>query len=280
MPITATNFKRIYDPSIGEDQSWYINDHCFMQDDAGLWHLFGITHAEPASPLDEKHFAHATSNDLWAEQWDKQPPVLHADENLGETHVWAPHIIRHDNQYWMFYCAGGDDHTRYRIHLATSPDLWQWTRHAKNPLITDGFDARDPMVLHVGSEWIMYYTATRPATGGVHVVLASRSSNLIQWSKPIVVFESNKSGTFGGPTESPFVIHHNNRYYLGMCLGDPYACTAFYQSDDPMHWDIHNEVGRVPAHAAEVIALPDGKYAVSHCGWGQGGVYLAELLID
>ena len=45
----------------------------------------------------------------------------------------------------------------------------------------------------------------------------------------------------------------------------------------PFHWELANEVGKFPAHAAEVIELPEGKSYVSRCGWGEGGVYLAEL---
>lgn len=37
-------FVKIYDPSVGENEHWYINDHCFIQDTNGLWHMFGITH--------------------------------------------------------------------------------------------------------------------------------------------------------------------------------------------------------------------------------------------
>jgi hypothetical protein len=55
--VKAGEFVRIYDPSVGEKEKWYINDHCFASGDDGQWHLFGITHAEPANPMDEKHAA-------------------------------------------------------------------------------------------------------------------------------------------------------------------------------------------------------------------------------
>lgn len=105
--IQAGEFKRIYDPSVGEDERWYINDHCFIRDQDGLWHMFGITHAEPAAPLDERFLAHATSPRLLDASWRKHDHVMHVNPEVGETHVWAPHVIRHDGQYWMFYCGGG-----------------------------------------------------------------------------------------------------------------------------------------------------------------------------
>ncbi len=107
-------FSKIYDPSVGEKQPWYINDHTFIRAEDGTWHLFGITHREPANAQQEKFFAHATAPDLMG-PWKKQAPVLQADEKENETVVWAPYVLRHGGIYWMFYCAGGKDHTKFHI---------------------------------------------------------------------------------------------------------------------------------------------------------------------
>ena len=48
-------------------------------------------------------------------------------------------------------------------------------------------------------------------------------------------------------------------------------------SNDPFHWDIEDRVGHIVSHAAEVVRDMDGKWYVSRCGWGEGGVYLAPL---
>lgn len=69
-------------------------------------------------------------------------------------------MIFHDKLFYMYYCGGGKDHTRYEINLAVSPDLKTWTRSPKNPMVADGFDARDPFILRVGADWVMDYTAT------------------------------------------------------------------------------------------------------------------------
>lgn len=87
-PPLRVGFRRIFDPSLGESEPWYINDHCFIRAEDGLWHMFGITHEEPAAPLDEKFFSHATARDLWG-PLRKLAPVMHADRSAGETHVWA-----------------------------------------------------------------------------------------------------------------------------------------------------------------------------------------------
>jgi beta-fructofuranosidase len=167
--VSAGSFEHIYDPSVGETEPWYVNEHTFVLDHDGTWHLIGITHAEPANPFDEKHLAHATAPDLHG-PWTKRPFALSADEAWGETQLWAPHVIRHDDRYWMFVCGGGDTKTDYRIQLATSDDCVRWTRHEDNPMVVDGFEARDPMVLRVGDRWVMYYTATSAPEGGNHVV--------------------------------------------------------------------------------------------------------------
>ena len=287
--VTAGAFEKIYDPSVGQDRPWYINDHCFAQGEDGTWHLFGITREEPARAHDEDNFAHASSPELTAAPWRKRPFALSTRPDLGELHLWAPHVVEHDGLYYMYYCAGGfDDRGRvdsrnYRMHLATSPDLVAWTRHDANPLFTDGFDARDPMVLRVGDEWVMYYTANDPPEGGAHVVAARTSGDLVNWSDRRVVFDSGRRGTSGGPAESPFVVRRGDWYYLfvgprGGYRG-PYGYTGtdVYRSRDPFDFDRADHVGFLDAHAPEVVRDASGEWHISHCGWGQGGVYLAPL---
>ncbi len=275
-------FFKIYDPSVGEKQEWYINDHCFIRGANGTWHLFGITHAEPADPIDEDNFAHATAGKLTQVPWDKKPFALTVDPKSEEEHLWAPHVIFHEGTFYMYYCAGAKDSKKYKIHLATSKDLNEWKRHPENPMVVDGYDARDPFILKVDDKWVMYYTATSEPAGGDHVVACQVSRDLIHWSDRRIVFrdKSNPNGTSGGPTESPTVIHRGPYYYLFIGPRRSYLSTGVYRSKDPFEWDIKNRVGHIQSHAAEVIRDVDGKWYVSHCGWGQGGVYLAPLYWD
>jgi predicted GH43/DUF377 family glycosyl hydrolase len=272
--FTVGEFKRIFDPSIGEKEQWYVNDHTFIRAEDGQWHLFGITHAEPANPLDEKFFVHATAPDLLG-PWTKREPMLQADSSKQETLVWAPYVLHHDGTYYMYYCAGGADHSKYQIHLATSKDLFHWERSAANPMVIDGFDARDPMVVRVNGQWIMYYCATdKPQGGDHHTVKCVVSKDLVHWTDPKEVFSSPIGGSFGGPTESPFLVERKGKYYLFMCNGGTVSC---YISDSPFHWDIANCVGTITSHAVEIVVTPEGKWYASNCGWGHGGVDLAEL---
>ena len=221
-------------------------------------------------------FAHATATNLLG-PWTKQASILAVDSSQKETVVWAPYVLEHDGRYWMYYCGGGEDHARYRIQLATSTDLWTWRRCTQNRMVVDGVDARDPMVLRVDDHWVMYYAATSTPQGGFHTVVSVTSRDLIHWSNCKEVFRSRTSGTYGGDTESPFVVHRNGKYYLFVCTNVGYNQTAAYESDSPFHWDLPHQVGQYPAHASEIIHTSDGKWYASRSGWGQGGVYLAEL---
>jgi len=292
--VTAGEFEQIYDPSVGETddttgapEDWYYNDHTFIQGADGTWHTFAITHEEPANPEDETFFGHATADTLLQQPWEKQPAVIPAtgtDTGPGESgdhHVWAPHVIEDDGTYYMYFAGGVVDepapHTRYKMQLATSTDLVNWTRSDANPLFEDGFDARDPMVMRVDDQWVMYYTANSTPSGGNHQVAYRTSDDLINWSEKQVAFEHPAAGTFGGPTESPFVVEYEGSWYLFVCCDGGYTTTRVYRSDDPLSFDYEDQVGTIDAHAAEVVQDDDGQFYVSAAGWGQDGLFLAPL---
>jgi hypothetical protein len=274
--VAAGKFVKVYDPSVGETSPWYYNDHTMVQDrKTGTWHVYAITHAEPANPLDEKSFGHATAPSP-SGPWTKQPPALVADPAAGESHIWAPYVLYDAGTYYMFYAGGTPDHTAYRMQLATSTDLVHWTRSTANPLFTDGFDGRDPMVHKVGNQWVMYYTANSEPSGGNHIVAYRTSTDLKHWSGRQTAFKHPEVGTFGGPTESPFVVQRGKDWYLFVCCDGGYESTKVYKSKDPLHFSLDQLVGTIQSHAAEVVQDGD-QWFVTGAGWGKGGLYLAPL---
>jgi arabinan endo-1,5-alpha-L-arabinosidase len=272
----AGTFERIYTPSEGELWPAYINDHSIVRGPDQRWHMFGITQPEPELIVgDERELAHATSPDLTAAMWTKQPNALRADENLGETLLWAPHVIQHDGLYYMFYTGGGKEGSAFQMRLATSPDLQAWTREPE-PLFIDGFEARDPFVLRVGERWVMYYTATDDPSGGTHIVAYRTSEDLRNWSERAVAHRDDDTGTGAGPTESPFVVARDGGYYLFIGPYADYVSTAVYFSRDPLLFT-GAPVAEIEAHAPEIVRDLDGTEYITRAGWGQGGVFLARL---
>ena len=271
--------RRLLDASPSAEEPWYINDHTLIQDAEGRWHVFGIWHAEPAAPLDETMFLHASADDLTGAEWTVHDPVLHARTGIGETHVWAPHVIRHRDRYWMFYAGGTADHSAYRMTLASSEDLFTWTPH-EQVLFEDGFDARDPMVIHDGTRWLLYYTRNATPEGGFHQVGVRTSDDLLHWSSPQVAYQSTVSGTYGGPTESPFVVRSGELWLLFVCESGEYDRTLVYASEDPLHFE---DAGRIEVdldeHCAEVVH--DGERTwITGGGWGRGGLTIRDLRIE
>ncbi len=270
-------FKQIYHSSAGEKEPWYINDHCFIHGQDG-WHIFGITHAHPASPMEEKNFAHATSPSLITVPFTKQPYALRTDNSLGENHLWAPHVIKRKDTYYMYYCAGSrQSNFHYRIHLATSKDLKTWTKAANNPVLEDFYDARDPMVFEDKGTYYLYYTANFDRENMHHVVNVRTSKDLLHWSSARTALIHPEIGTYGGPTESPFVVKIGEYFYLFCGPDGDYHRTVVYRSPNPLHWEHSSQIASFPSHACEVVQDTDGKWYASNAGWDLEGVFLAPL---
>jgi beta-xylosidase len=276
--VEAGKFTEIYDPTFGGKEAWSINDHTFIRGPDKKWHVFGITHILPLDFFKDpgKQLLHATADSLTQRPWHREAFAVVADaERYGEWLLWAPHVIQHDGTYYMFVCVGNKSGHQYKIHLLTSKDLWHWDRAPENPLLTDGFDARDPCVLRLEKEWVLYYTATSSPEGGHHIVACVISHDLRHWTGRRVVFTHPREGTFGGPTESPFVVRRGSSYYLFACDG---GTINVFLSKDPFHWEMTGQVGTIYAHASEVVRDVDGKWYISHAGWEKGGLALAPLI--
>jgi arabinan endo-1,5-alpha-L-arabinosidase len=270
----------IFDQSAGEKRPWYINDHCIVKGPDGRWHLFGITHEKEIVPPPEfEHFfAHAGSPSLMQVPWQKHPLALKYDRSLGETHIWAPHIIEKDGIYYMFF-AGGGGHWQSMIDLATSKDLFNWERPQVNPLFRDFYDARDPMVLKHGDEYLMYYCKTFSKADPKSTVALRRSKDLVHWSEPefALVLSDFPRVLNSGHTESPFVFERGGKFYMIVCTPYyHYRLTRVFVSDNPFKFDEKDEVTAFVAHCAEVVD-GSGKFYLSHAGWFYDGVYLAPL---
>ena len=278
-------------PNYLPNPKWHVNDHCFIIDEVNYWHMFGIVYPDPYSGDDSyvHYFGHAGSVTLSNIPWTELDPPFY--ETLGDGDVlWAPHVIRHGDTYYMFYCGGGE-WDAYEICLRTSTNLVTWSDY--QVLFTDGIQGRDPMVIWIKEEqkWVMYYTATSTSGGGYHVVAYRTSEDLYNWSGRNIAYYDYHGGNAYGNTESPFVVNRGEYYYLfvGPRPYDyptdelpnwehpGYVGTDVYRSINWDQWTNADYVGHIDAHAPEVIEDINGDWYISHAGVFQGGLFITTL---
>lgn len=257
---------------------WVPNDHCFVTDDHGRWHAFGITH--PLTGLDNVHAGenqsfHAVApegnlTDVLREgAWKDLPKVLPPAARTGEIRPnHAPYIVKHDDLYYMIY---GPTPLRY----ATSRDLLKWTPRGE---LCNAPAGRDPNILF----WNDTYHILICATTDVRMAV---SKDLVHWEgqRSILTMDCNVA------PESPTLIRHNGTFYLFVCAWDGIwdkndlqgayqHITHVYQSDDPSRFDINKEVARLNAHAPEIFQDEVTNWYISSVEWPHRGVSIARLV--
>lgn len=102
--------------------------------------------------------------------------------------VYKSFVLKHQDEYWMFYNAYGSQDQCEQIGLAWSADLRTWRQHPDNPLLRKGDPVRDrdhhiiadPWIMRRGDSWEMYYFAF----DGKHArECLATSTDLIHWVK-------------------------------------------------------------------------------------------------
>ena len=133
MTLTSTHDFGIQgenDPLLCETPFKFVKDFSLIRDHNGLWHVFSITgdfvgSHEWLEDGQERTFSHATSTDL--RHWTWHEPVISisndtyagCDLRFKDRNVWAPHVIRHGDTYYMFYTTI-NAHTAQCISLANT----------------------------------------------------------------------------------------------------------------------------------------------------------------
>lgn len=228
-------------PTINDEDD-DIHDHTWIQDETGIYHLF--FHNEGlVSGSDIEHY---TSSDLKNLNY-VGVALRHNPGGWDSYALWAPHVIKHGNNYFMFYTGttgpGGDPQAKQRIGLAVSTDLMTWKRFPVNycPGTTgdgciyecnecwttwggtaDSYNqqCRDPFVIWdpVNRHWVMFATAKSINQFGV--VTVAYSMNLINWTGAGFIDATRRlaSGigaqTTGGQAENPHIMSHDGTHYL------------------------------------------------------------------
>ena len=259
-------------------EAWVPNDHCFVKDASGYWHVFGITH--PRTDFEDVHLGEHQSFHAIAPRgslkhvmqdgtWQDLPKVLWPAERPGEPpENHAPYIVKHDNLYTMVY---GPTPIRY----AVSTDLLRWTPRGA---LGNAPDGRDPNILSWNHTHYLIVC-------GDHDVRIATSEDFADWKQhaPILTMEG------GIDPESPSLIHYNNTFYLFVCgwnglwdrqelQGAYQHVTYVYQSDNPLKFDFKGQVTTLNAHAPEIFRDEDGDWIISSAEWPHRGVSLARLV--
>jgi hypothetical protein len=211
----------------------YFKDFYFLKEN-GIFHLFyNVGKAGPTQdwgiPGNEQDLGHATSSDLV--NWIHHNRVIPIIPGTWEgTCISAPSIVKVGDNFKMTY-TGFDANGCQRIGLASSDDLFNWTRYP-NPVYEgpawtnwrpDGWaDCRDADLVEYNGNFLMY-TMVTPRLGSYGAVAVAKSSDLIHWT--------DLGAAVTDPVwmmESPHVIERNGYYYLfNVCAGH------VYKSADP-----------------------------------------------
>jgi beta-fructofuranosidase len=259
-------------------EDWVPNDHCFVRDESERWHAFGITH--PLTDVSNVHAGecllfHAVASpgplreSLKEGSWKDLRKVLPSSERPEEMPaIHAPWILKRNGLYHIVY---GPTPIRY----AVSTDLSNWT--PKGSLL-GAPNGRDPHIFVWNDTYHLIVC-------GLHDVRIATSRDFQTWTEHDPILEMKQ----GIDPESPFVVRHNETFYLFVCgwngewdrkdiQGAYQYKTYVFQSDNPLQFEIENEVAVLDAHAPEVFQDEAGDWFISSAEWPHRGVSIAHLV--
>jgi hypothetical protein len=222
----------------------------FVRND-GWFHIFYIRENLIVGAPTERSLGHAMSRDLYT--WTEQDSILPVIEGTFEgTQIWAPHLVRANGLWHLFYPAMRHDpaqgyHLAQTMTVATSPDLFTWTRR-ETPLFDNsifpwawhdttvnlGMDCRDPYVHWdpVRGEWLMY-VSTRPAFDHAAMVIGiAGSSDLEHWQDRGYVGLTLPGSSFSDVAESPLILQRDAAPLLFMWTTNAGQSLTYATSND------------------------------------------------
>ncbi|MFI5372616.1 MAG: family 43 glycosylhydrolase [Candidatus Eisenbacteria bacterium] len=279
----------------------YRPKECTLIRRGATFHLF-YTRGLYGAPFDStwRDIGHAISTDLM--NWTDLTPVLaYRPGKWDNFQIWAPSVFRKDSTYYMFYTGLTQSPPAYdhhqRIGLATSNDLYNWTR-LDQPVFdcsqvpwsycdpthggAEGF--RDPYVMadpDSAGHWLMFYTTRPAAAPGDFIIGVARShGDLTQWFDGGPLWNTFITHTGSSVVETPDLIQHGGLWYLlyTTWLGHPiWYQTATTPIADSTRWSpqrsLYGEVVGTdtdpcfgPEHYSvdghDLYEMPDSRYNV------------------
>lgn len=287
VPVQKNQYVNIYSPkpdtfpgpSTSELQQgrlykqWVPNDHTFVKDKSGDWHIFGITHPLTSTKnIHQGEFMafHAKGNltdSVTENSFTDLPKVLTPATRKGERlELYAPFIIERENAYYMTYSPSP-------MRLAVSTNLNNWTTHGI--LFKDKKGARDPNVFfHAGKYHIIYCTERN--------VALRTSVDFKSWSTSKIIYTAKDF-----EPESPSIIIKDQGFYLFVCgwngVWDRKSVSGAYQhrtyvyySESINEFNNKNFVTILNAHAPEIFKTGKQWY-VSSAEYPYRGISIDKL---
>ncbi|HEY1618293.1 MAG TPA: hypothetical protein VGG25_11770 [Streptosporangiaceae bacterium] len=207
-----------------------------------LLHSFYLSRPRPGAEADPDAIdwiGHATSENLF--DWRERDPAIppgYAGE-FDDMKPWTGHIIEHQGLYRLYYTgrARAERGRIQRTMMATSPDLYAWTKHPgpvmgpdprwyvteQQPDELGAAGWRDPVIVRDESTgWFHAFLATYTSGGDLAergCVAHARSRDLTDWEILPPAFAPRRYATI----EVPDVFFLNGRWYLTLLTGTAYG---------------------------------------------------------
>lgn len=247
-------------------------------------------------------FAEASVED--PTNWKEHPnsPVLRPRKDNWEGDMLnQPRVVKVTDSHWRMYYTGWGvkgPGTSWGMGLAESFDAGlTWKRYQDDMILQrgppdapDGGGACVPMVVRVGKEWMMWYTAAlaTPGKQNIHQCLAT-SPDGIRWTtyakNPVLTDDFAKGGKRVILSRS-YVRHDDGVFRMWYSYAKPDYRICYAESLDGKIWEkspIEPVLGPSPKKAWDdaMVEYPEvdivtGRFRLWFCGNGFGSVGYAE----
>jgi len=203
----------------------HLGDAWFHVEPGGLAHAFYLVCPDDVPRHTAWDIAHATSTDLVG--WELHGTVI----ERGTDHEWdggclaTGSVLATDDGYLLAYTARWDE-PRVATGLATSPDLFTWTKHPDNPVSTPGagYVTNRPWQGRPGTHWRDPFLR-RDGAGRLQQLVTAARTDLADDASGTVAVVTQSSGRWdvGGPlavdavtreVECPQVIEVDGAWFL------------------------------------------------------------------
>lgn len=243
--------------------NWYINDHCFIEDQKGQLHFFGIN-----NPFFEDgsfnytyhpHISHAIMKA--PDKGFKHAGMALSEYKGGQGFLGAPYVVQNKaGEYLMFFQAKFGE--KRFMELAVSDDLYHWKRNNK-AVLSSHDNMRDPCLFKDDDGQIYFYIVTPQKEGSSISVIPT--DDFSKFGEPTEVIHIPDGVSWSG-LESPYVLKRNGLYYLFVSYAHRhYHETLVIVSDRFDSFKLENTITTLHSHAPEIVTFK-GKTYISSCG--------------